>query len=128
MLFYSKLRFTIAEDVRKMAATLNTSLAMGIDLSKIEFIRSSGSRSRAYARTFSLPSQWRFVLNTEKFYIVEVISERFDNLTCYDKVYVVTHELMHIPRGMTGGLRNHSFKGFKRIRSMLSKTDVSDLC
>ncbi|MEM4955973.1 MAG: putative metallopeptidase, partial [Metallosphaera sp.] len=95
------MRFTRAEDVRSMALFLNENLSIGLDLGKVEFIRSYGSRSRAYARTFSLPSQWRYVLNTDKLYVIEVISEKFDRLSCEDKAYVVIHELMHIPTKMT---------------------------
>lgn len=112
-----------------MASFLNDSLGIGLDLQKIEFIRSYGSRSRAYARTFSLPSQWRYVLDTDKLYVIEVISERFDRLSCEDKAYVVTHELMHIPSKMTGGLRNHSYPGFRRIRALLRRVNLpTDVC
>ncbi|WP_409366385.1 putative metallopeptidase [Metallosphaera sp. D4-4] len=122
------MRFTRAEDVRSMALFLNENLSIGLDLGKVEFIRSYGSRSRAYARTFSLPSQWRYVLNTDKLYVIEVISEKFDRLSCEDKAYVVIHELMHIPTKMTGGLRNHSYAGFRRIRALLKKANLSSIC
>ncbi|QKR00061.1 metallopeptidase [Metallosphaera tengchongensis] len=123
------MKFELAPDVKKTAETVNLKLDLGLDLERVEFIRSFGSRSRAYARTLALPSQWRYILDSRKIYIVEVISEKFDRLTCEDRVYIVVHELMHIPNGMRGGLRNHSYAGFRRIRHLTRKVlSEQELC
>ena len=116
-----KLKLEFAEDVRELAEKLNAVMDLGLDLSKVAFIRTRNSRSRAYARTFALPSQWRFVLNPKVIYVVEVISEKFDKLDCEDKLTVVLHELLHIPKSMSGGLRNHSYRGFREIRKYREK-------
>ena len=116
-----KLKLEFAEDVRELAERVNAVMNLGLDLSRVAFIRTRNSKSRAYARTFALPSQWRFVLNPQVIYIVEVVSEKYDPLTCVDKAFVVLHELLHIPRSMSGGLRNHSYRGFREIRKFREK-------
>ncbi|AEE93889.1 metallopeptidase-like protein [Acidianus hospitalis W1] len=120
------LKLEKAEDVKKLALRINKEANMGIDLNKVVFLRSRNSKTTAIARTLTLPPQWRYVLGEDILYIVEVVSEKFDNLECNDKIFVITHELMHIPRTMKG-LRNHNYKGFKQIRR-ISKELAKELC
>jgi predicted metallopeptidase len=47
-------------------------------------------------------------------YIIEVISEMFDNLNQEEKERVIIHELMHIPSGFSGGFVPHKGKINKR--------------
>ncbi|MCY0874004.1 MAG: putative metallopeptidase [Acidianus infernus] len=115
-----------AEDVKELALRINEETNMGIDLNKIVFLRSKNSKTTAIARTLTLPPQWRYVLGDNVLYIIEVVSEKYDKLECSDKVFVITHELMHIPRTMKG-LRNHNYKGFKQIRK-ISKELAKVLC
>jgi predicted metallopeptidase len=120
------LKLEKAEDVKELALRINKEANMGIDLNKVVFLRSRNSKTTAIARTLTLPPQWRYVLGEDILYIVEVVSEKFDNLECNDKIFVITHELMHIPRTMKG-LRNHNYKGFKQIRR-ISKELAKELC
>ncbi|EWG07105.1 MAG: metallopeptidase-like protein [Candidatus Aramenus sulfurataquae] len=112
-----------AEDVRRLAEEINRRVGLGLDLTRVEFLRSRGARTKAVARTLSLPPQWRFVIGEEKVYIVEVISEKFDPLECVDRAFVVLHELLHIPKRMGGGLRSHNSKEFKRVGRLMRKLD-----
>jgi len=121
------MEFEKAEDVRLMAEKINERFQLKLDLSKVVFIRSHGSKSRAIARTLMLPSQWRFVLSPSTIYIVEVLSEKFDKLSCEEKVYVILHELTHIPTAMKGGLRNHDHPNFKKLRKT-PKKELSEVC
>lgn len=115
-----------AADVGEMAAGINELLRLGLNLERVAFIRSRGSRSLAVARTFGTPIQWRFVLKPQILYIIEVISERFDSLSCEDKAYVVLHELLHIPPRMSGGLRNHGHPAFRQLSRNRGK--LGELC
>lgn len=119
--------FEYANDVRRIAELINLKFDLNLDLNKVVFIRSHGSRSRAIARTLMLPSQWRFVLSPNVLYIVEVISEKFDTLSCEEKAYVTLHELTHIPKSMKGGLRNHSHSDFKKLKKPPYK-QLRDIC
>jgi predicted metallopeptidase len=78
-----------------------------IDLGRIKCFRSKGSKSKAYARIHGLPRIWVKALNIRPQYIIEVLSENFDELSIEDKIYVIIHELLHIPYSFSGGLRPH---------------------
>jgi predicted metallopeptidase len=71
-------------------------------------VRSVGSKSRGViARVHSFPKVWQKGLGLKAHYTIEVISERFDDLSTTEKEKVIIHELLHIPRSFGGGFRHH---------------------
>ncbi len=76
--------------------------------------KSFGSKSRAVARIWSLPKIWQIALNTDAYYCIEVVSERFDRLSQTDKEKVIIHELLHVPKNFSGALLPHKQRS-KRI-------------
>lgn len=73
-------------------------------------VRSRGSRARrTIARIHGLGRIWQ-VVGLKPSYIIEVIAERFDNLSNEDQDRTLIHELLHIPHGFGGGFRPH--KGY----------------
>ena len=46
-------------------------------------------------------------MDTEAFYALEFISEKFDKLPEEEKIKTIIHELMHIPQTFGGGFRHH---------------------
>lgn len=79
-----------------------------VDLSRVVVFRSRGSKSqRTIARCYALSKIWQKAFDIKAHYIIEVISEHFDNLSQEEKEKVLIHELMHIPKSMGGGFKHH---------------------
>jgi predicted metallopeptidase len=79
-----------------------------IDLNRVECVRSVGSKAkRTIARCHALSKIWQKALGMKGHYIIEVISENFDNLSKHEKEKVLIHELLHIPFSMGGGFKHH---------------------
>ncbi|MEM1994230.1 MAG: putative metallopeptidase [Nitrososphaerales archaeon] len=117
MRFSSGLEYSYADDVKKMAESIVNALSLGyIDLSRLGFVRSRGSRSRqAVARIHAVGRAWEAAFNIRPMYLIEVISERFDRLSQQEKEKVIIHELLHIPKGFSGGFVPHG-RGVNRRR------------
>jgi predicted metallopeptidase len=94
----------IAERITKIVQKLDMN---HIDPSRLVCMRSRGSSSRAIARIWSLPKIWQKALNVEAHYIIEAVSERFDELSRADQDRTLIHELMHIPKTFSGAVLSH---------------------
>ncbi len=113
------MRYEPAPDVEAMAKRIARALDMGwLDFSRIHFLRTHGSKSRAIARVSGLPKVFQIALNTKAHYVVEVIAERFDRLSDAEKEKVIIHELLHIPKSMGGGYRHHDYVTRKRVEAL----------
>ena len=86
-----------------------------IKASRIFCFRSYGSTARARARIWAFPKIWQLALNIEPAYVIEVLSEKFDNLSDKDKTRVLIHELAHIPKNFSGSLLPHWRRLFKNL-------------
>ena len=82
-----------------------------IKVKQVKVFRSIGSTSRARARIYAMPRIWQKALEIKPHYCIEFISENFDHLSDNDKVKVMIHELMHIPKTFSGALTPHRGKG-----------------
>ncbi|MFC1710035.1 putative metallopeptidase [Patescibacteria group bacterium] len=101
-----------APDVKRQIGYLVKELELDwIKRTKIYCFRSTKSKSRAYARIWGLPYVWQKALKTTPSYIIEVLSEKFDDLDKDEKNKVLIHELAHIPKTFTGSLVPHYRKG-----------------
>ena len=78
-----------------------------IDIKKIHCYRTTGSKVRAYARTWGFPKIFQRVLNVEPAYVIEVLSKHYDKLPDDEKKKVLIHELLHIPKNFSGALLPH---------------------
>jgi predicted metallopeptidase len=98
-----------APDVESLAASIIRALSLNyIDCDRLHFYRSKGSKSRrVQARIHGMGRIWFDALGMQPHYIIEVISEEFDDLEQVEKEKVVIHELMHIPSRFSGGFVPH---------------------
>ena len=103
------IKYFDASDVRLLADHLIQALDFEhIPKDRVIYVRSVGSKSRGtIARVHAFPRVWQQSLRMKAHYTIEVISERFDDLSSADKEKVIIHELLHIPRSFGGGFRHH---------------------
>ena len=103
-----------ADDVQEMIEHILDTLELRhiID-ARLICMRSYKSNANAYARIWSLPKIWRTALEINPFYIIEVLSENFDHLPEEEKIKILIHELLHIPKRFSGGLVPHNSRGIK---------------
>ncbi len=103
------IRYYPAHDVKQLVDAIVKGLELSyINPTYVYCFRSKGSKSRRIvARIHSLEKLWQLALKTQARYLIEVISERYDKLTHVAKEKVIIHELLHIPKGFSGGFRPH---------------------
>ncbi len=78
-----------------------------IDITKIHCYRTTGSKTRAHARTWAYPKIFQRALGIEPAYVIEVLSKHYDKLDKDAKTKVLIHELLHIPKNFSGALLPH---------------------
>lgn len=116
-----RLKYTEAPDVKTLADEIMDYLDLfHIVPQFVYWYRSKGSKSkRTIARIHGLGRLWQDALRKPPSYVIEVISERYDKLSDPDKEKTLIHELLHIPKGFSGGFRPH--KGYvdkKRVERL----------
>jgi predicted metallopeptidase len=103
------IEYSEAPDVKRLADEIANSLDLFHVVPQFVFcVRSRGSSSkRTIARIHGFGRIWQETLNLPASYVIEVISERYDRLMEEEKEKTIIHELLHIPKGFTGGFRPH---------------------
>lgn len=91
-----------------------------IKLNRIFTYRTTGSKTRAYARTWSFPKIFQKALKVESAYVIEVLSEQYDRLDDDKKKKVLIHELLHIPKNFSGALLPHKTRS-RNIHSLANQ-------
>ena len=107
-----RLKYTEALDVKILADEIMDCLDLFHIVPQFVYCyRSEGSRAkRIIARIHGLGKLWQEALRKPPTYVIEVISERYDKLSEADREKTLIHELLHIPKGFSGGFRPH--KGY----------------
>ena len=115
------LKYVEAPDVKRLVNEVVDSLDLFHVVPQFVYCyRSKGSKSeRTVARIHGLGKIWQEALLKPPAYVIEVISERYDRLSEEEKEKTIIHELLHIPKGFSGGFRPH--KGYinkKRVEKL----------
>lgn len=105
-----------APDIKKRINIIYKSLDLKCPKgSAIHCVRSKNANTRAYARIWGLSRIWQETLDLKPSYIIEVISERFDNLQEKQQDKILLHELAHIPNNFSGSLIPHIRRGKRKF-------------
>jgi len=118
------IEYAEAPDVKKLVDEISEALDLFHVVPQFVYCyRSKGSKSEiTVARIHGLGRIWQEALGRPPSYVIEVISEHYDNLSDTEKEKTLIHELLHIPQGFSGGFRPH--KGYvdrKRVEKMYSQ-------
>jgi len=105
------IKYHQAPDIQEIAEEVVRKLDWShVLLEHVAFLRSTGSKARrTIARCHALGKAMQIGMGRKKgFYLVEVISEKFDKLSVEEQLKVIIHELMHIPKSFGGGFIHHN--------------------
>ena len=104
------MKYEFASDIQRLAEEISKMLFPYVDLSRVRCYRSYGTSSRGtIARCHALNKIMQKAIGIKAVYVLEFLSERFDKLDDEEKVKIVIHELMHIPKSFGGGFKHHNF-------------------
>ncbi len=110
------MRYEFAEDIQKIAEEISKMLFPHISINRVKCFRSYGTSSRTtIARCHALGKVMQKAMGVQSFYTLEFLSERFDKLSDEEKIKVIIHELMHIPKTFGGGFKHHNFVTDKNV-------------
>ena len=132
------MKYEYAPDLQKIAEEISRLLFPYIKIERMKCFRSYGTNSRGtIARCHTIGKLLQRAMNTEAFYALEFISERFDKLPEEEKIKTIIHELMHIPQTFGGGFRHHDhvceknvnrcYRAYKEKKKELDKKDFLGL-
>ncbi len=104
------MRYEFAEDIQRIAEEISRMLFPHVDLANVKCYRSYGTSSRGtIARCHALNKIMQKAIGIKAVYVLEFLSERFDRLDSEEKIRIIIHELMHIPKTFGGGFKHHDF-------------------
>jgi predicted metallopeptidase len=100
--------YEFAPELQEQIKEISGLLFPHVKLDSVVCLRSYGSSSRGtIARCHALGKAMQLALGRKGFYVIEVISKRFDKLSEKEKTKTLIHELMHIPKSFGGGFIHH---------------------
>ena len=113
------IKYQPAEDLQQAMSEIAGMLFPHVRVDDVVCLRSFGSSSRGtIARCHALGKAMQLALGRKGFYLIEVISERFDEMSEMDRIKTLIHELMHIPKTFGGGFKFHDVVNEKNVEIM----------
>jgi len=110
------MRYEFAPDLQKLAEDISQRFFPHVRIERVRCLRSFGTSSRrTIARCHALGKLMQKAIGIPAFYALEFLSERFDKMSEEEKIKVIIHELMHIPKTFGGGFKHHDFVCDKNI-------------
>jgi len=114
--------YEYAPDLQEKAEEISKLLFPHIILERVKCFRGYKSSSKnTIARCHALGKLMQKALNTKAHYVLEFLSENFDHLDEKEKLKIIIHELMHIPKSFGGGFKHHDYVCDKNINFFYEK-------
>lgn len=110
------MRYEFAPELQFKAEEISKILFSHIQIENIKCFKSYGTSSRrTIARCHALGKLMQKAIGIKAVYALEFLSERFDKLDDEEKIKVIIHELMHIPKTFGGGFKHHDVVTEKNV-------------
>ena len=104
------MKYEFAPDIQLKAEEISKVLFPHINIENIKCFRSYGTSSRwTIARCHALGKLMQKAIGSPAFYALEFLTERFEKFDEEEKIKIIIHELMHIPKCFGGGFKHHNF-------------------
>jgi len=132
------MRYEFAPDLQIKAEDISKKLFPHVKIDRVRCFRSYGSSSRGtIARCHALGKLMQKAIGIGAVYTLEFLSERFDKLNPEERIKVIIHELMHIPKTFGGGFKHHDvvtdknvnkcYRDYKKIKTLEEYERKNDL-
>ncbi|MBI2043659.1 metallopeptidase [Candidatus Pacearchaeota archaeon] len=116
------MKYEYAPDLQETAEEISKLLFPHVIMERVKCFRSYGSAGRnTVARCHTVGKLIQKALGIKAHYVLEFISEKFDRQTEGEKIKVIIHELMHIPKTFGGGFKHHDYVCDKNINLFYKK-------
>lgn len=116
------IKYELALDIQEKINEIAALLFPHVKIESVICIRSYGSSSRGtIARCHALGKAMQLALGRKGFYVIEVISKRFDKMPEIGKIKTLIHELMHIPKSFGGGFIHHNHVHERNVNRMYER-------
>lgn len=119
------MKYEFAEDIQKKAKEISKILFPYVDIENVKCFRSFGTSSRrTIARCHALGKLMQKAIGRPAFYALEFLSERFDKFSEEEKIKIIIHELMHIPKCFGGGFKYHNLVTNKNVNKYYNEYKI----
>ena len=117
------MEYKIANDIQEKALDIIAKLNFNhISYKDFVCMRSYGSSTRnTIARCHGMSKVLQLALKIKPVYVLEFLSKRYDKLDEKEKIKVIIHELMHIPKNLGGGFRHHNYVTEREVNMLYEK-------
>mgnify|MGYP001588883721 CR=1 FL=1 len=113
------MKYTFSLELQELTSEIAKTLFPHVDMTRVKcFVSSGSSTRRTIARCHTIGKLMQKTIGVSAHYGIEFIDKTFNKLPEDEKIKVIIHELMHIPKTFGGGFRQHDFVCEKNVKEM----------
>lgn len=110
------MKYEFAPDLQMKMREISRILFPHVDIDRVKCFRSFGTSTRGtIARCHALGKIMQKAIGIKAVYVLEFLTEQFEKLDEEEKIKVIIHELMHIPKTFGGGFKHHDVVTNKNV-------------